>query len=477
MNSKLFVLPLWVIVAFLGGCTLTPEYTRPVSPVPLAWPTGTAYQAANLANSAATVSELKWQEFFTDEKLRQVIVMALNNNRDLRLAALNVERARALYGIQRAGLLPTVNTVGTVSKQRVPGDLTSSGNATNLEQYNVNLGISSWEIDFFGRIRSLKDNALEQYLAMDQTRRSAQILLLSAIANSYLALAADRESLALVTSTLAAQEASYKLVRRRYDVGLASEIDLNRAQSQVETARGDIARYTQLAAQDENALSLLVGAPVPQALMPPELGSVSPPKEISPGLSSELLLQRPDVLAAEHGLKAANANIGAARAAFFPRISLTTSIGTASADLSGLFKSGQGTWSFAPQITMPIFDARTWSAYDVTMIEREMSVSQYEKAIQVAFREVSDALAVQGTVNQQLTAQQSLVNAVAKTYRLSNLRYNKGIDSYLDVLDAQRSLYAAQQGLIMLRLSRLTNLVTLYKVLGWGEASEDRKDK
>ena len=477
MNSKLFFLPLWVIVAFLGGCTLTPEYTRPVSPVPLAWPTGTAYQAANLANSAATVSELKWQEFFTDEKLRQVIVMALNNNRDLRLAALNVERARALYGIQRAGLLPTVNTVGTVSKQRVPGDLTSSGNATNLEQYNVNLGISSWEIDFFGRIRSLKDNALEQYLAMDQTRRSAQILLLSAIANSYLALAADRESLALVTSTLAAQEASYKLVRRRYDVGLASEIDLNRAQSQVETARGDIARYTQLAAQDENALSLLVGAPVPQALMPPELGSVSPPKEISPGLSSELLLQRPDVLAAEHVLKAANANIGAARAAFFPRISLTTSIGTASADLSGLFKSGQGTWSFAPQITMPIFDARTWSAYDVTMIEREMSVSQYEKAIQVAFREVSDALAVQGTVNQQLTAQQSLVNAVAKTYRLSNLRYNKGIDSYLDVLDAQRSLYAAQQGLIMLRLSRLTNLVTLYKVLGWGEASEDRKDK
>ena len=477
MNSKLFVLPLWVIVAFLGGCTLTPEYTRPVSPVPLAWPTGTAYQAANLANSAATVSELKWQEFFTDEKLRQVIVMALNNNRDLRLAALNVERARALYGIQRAGLLPTVNTVGTVSKQRVPGDLTSSGNATNLEQYNVNLGISSWEIDFFGRIRSLKDNALEQYLAMDQTRRSAQILLLSAIANSYLALAADRESLALVTSTLAAQEASYKLVRRRYDVGLASEIDLNRAQSQVETARGDIARYTQLAAQDENALSLLVGAPVPQALMPPELGSVSPPKEISPGLSSELLLQRPDVLAAEHGLKAANANIGAARAAFFPRISLTTSIGTASADLSGLFKSGQGTWSFAPQITIPIFDARTWSAYDVTKIEREMSVSQYEKSIQVAFREVADALAVQGTVNQQLTAQQSLVNAVAKTYRLSNLRYNKGIDSYLDVLDAQRSLYAAQQGLIMLRLSRLTNLVTLYKVLGWGEASEDRKDE
>ena len=243
---------------------------------------------------------------------------------------------------------------------------------------------------------------------------------MSAVANAYLALAADRESLKLVTSTLETQEAAYNLIRKRYDVGLASELDLNRAQSQVDTARGDVARYTQLVAQDENALNLLVGSPVPPALLPPDLGSVSPPKEISPGLSSELLLQRPDVLAAEHRLKAANANIGAARAAFFPRISLTTAIGTASADLSGLFKSGQGTWSFAPQITMPIFDARTWSAYDVTKVEREISVAQYEKAIQTAFREVADALAVRGTVNQQISAQQSLVNAVAETYRLSN---------------------------------------------------------
>lgn len=456
------------IAAVLGGCTLTPEYTRPTSPVPAAWPTGAAYLAANHATGGSTVPELKWQDFFADGKLQQIIIMALNNNRDLRLAALNVERARALYGIQRAGILPTVNTVGNVSRQRVPGDLTSSGNATNLEQYNVNLGISSWEIDFFGRIRSLKDNALEQYLATDQSRRSAQILLVSAVANTYLALAADRESLTLVTSTLEAQQASYALIRKRYDVGLTSEMDLNRVLSQVETARGEIARYTQLAAQDENALSLLVGSPVPQTLMPPELGSVGTPQEISPGLSSDLLLQRPDVLAAEHGLKAANANIGAARAAFFPRISLTTSIGTASADLSRLFKSGQGTWNFAPQITIPIFDARTWSAYDVTKIEREMSLSQYEKTIQVAFREVADALVVQGTVNQQLTAQQSLVNVVAKTYRLSTLRYNKGIDSYLDVLDAQRSLYTAQQGLIVLRLARLANRVSMYKVLGGG---------
>jgi multidrug efflux system outer membrane protein len=336
------------------------------------------------------------------------------------------------------------------------------------ERYDVNLGISSWEIDFFGRIRSLKDRALEEYLATDEARRSAQILLVSTVAQTYLALAADREALKLVVSTLETQEASYKLIRKRYDVGVVSELDLRRAQSQVDIARGDVARYTQLAAQDENALNLLIGSPLPPALLPAELGSVSPPKEISPGLSSEMLLSRPDVLAAEHRLKAANANIGAARAAFFPRISLTTAVGTASADLSGLFKDGSGMWSFAPQIAIPIFDARTWSAYDVTKVEREISVTQYEKAIQAAFREVADALAVRGTVNQQIAAQQSLVHAAAETYRLSNVRYTKGIDSYLGVLDAQRSLYGAQQGLVSIRLLKLTNLVKLYAVLGGG---------
>jgi multidrug efflux system outer membrane protein len=237
----------------------------------------------------------------------------------------------------------------------------------------------------------------------------------------------------------------------------------------VDVARGDVARYTQLVAQDENALNLLAGSPLPQELLPADLGSISPPREISPGLSSELLLRRPDVLAAEHQLKAANANIGAARAAFFPRISLTTAIGTASADLSGLFKSGQGTWLFAPQIVMPIFDARTWSAYDVTKAEKEISLAQYEKAIQAAFQEVADALAVRGTVTQQVDAQQSLVDALAETYRLANARYTKGIDNYLSVLDAQRSLYSAEQGLIFLRLARVNNMVVLYKTLGGGE--------
>jgi multidrug efflux system outer membrane protein len=450
---------------------MAPKYTRPEAPVPSAWPTGPAYiYIENAADeSSPLASKLSWLEFITDERLQKVIETALQNNRDLRVAVLNVERAKAYYGISRAELLPSVNAAGIWDKEHVPADLSTTGSAVTSEQYGVNLGITSWEIDFFGRIRSLKDQALEEYLATDQALRSAQIMLVSTVAQAYLTMAADRENLKLVVSTLETQEASYKLIQKRYDAGIASELDLRRAQSQVDTARGDVARFTQLAAQDENALNLLAGSPVPSALLPTELGSVNPPKDISPGLSSELLLHRPDILAAEHRLKAANANIGAARAAFFPRISLTTYLGTASADLSGLFKAGQSTWGFTPQIIMPIFDARTWSAYDVTKVEKEISVAQYEKAIQTAFREVADALAVRGTVKQQIAAQQSLVEAFAETYRLSNARYTKGIDSYLSVLDAQRSLYAAQQGLIMLHLSRFVNQVTLYNVMGGGE--------
>jgi multidrug efflux system outer membrane protein len=467
MKTKLFLF-LIIITLIPGGCTLAPEYTRPASPVPVAWPAGPAFQAPETVAAAPTGAELKWQEFFTDERLQKIIETALRNNRDFRLAALNVERARAIYGIQRAELLPTINAVGSGIKERVPADLSRTGREMTSERYDVDLGIISWEIDFFGRIRSLKDRALEEYLATDQARRSAQILLVSAVADAYFTLGADRENLKLATSTLETQEASYKLIRKRFDVGLASELDLRQAQSLVDVAMRDVARYTQIAAQDENALNLLVGSPLPPELLMSELGNVIPLREISPGLSSELLLQRPDVLAAEHRLKAANANIGAARAAFFPRISLTTTIGTASAELSGLFKSGQDTWAFAPQIVMPIFDARTWSAYDVTKADKEITVTQYEKAIQTAFREVADALAVRGTVNQQIAAQQSLVNAFAATYRLSNARYVKGIDNYLSVLVAQRSLYAAQQGLIFLRLARIANLVTLYKALGGG---------
>ena len=467
MNRTVFLL--LIIFFFLAGCTLAPKYERPDTPVPAQWPTGAAYSETKTVATAPTASELNWREFITDENLQKVIETALKNNRDLRIAMLNVERAEALYGIGKVSLLPSVNAVGSFSKSRVPADLSSSGNAFTSERYDVNLGITSWEIDFFGRIRSLKDQALEQYLATDQAGRSAKMMLITSVTQAYLALAANREALLLVSKTRATQEDTYKMIGKRYDVGMISELDLRRAQSQVEIARGDVARYTQMTAQAENALNLLVASPIPPALLPSQLAGVRPPREISAGLSSELLLRRPDVLAAEHQLKAANANIGAARAAFFPRISLTASAGTASSELSGLFKSGSGVWSFAPQIVMPIFDARTWYAYDVTKIDKEIFIAQYEKAIQTAFREVADTLAVRGTVNQQIEAQQSLVDALAVTYRLSESRYTKGIDSYLAVLDAQRSLYGAQQGLIMLQLARLNNAVALYKALGGGD--------
>ena len=455
-------------LVLMGGCSMAPEYTRPPAPIPAEWPQGPAYKDTQVAAETPTVLELSRKEFFTDPKLQQIINTALDNNRDLRLAALNVERARALYGIQRAELFPAVNAVGAENRQRLSSDLVNPGVSRNIEQYSVDLGIAAWEIDFFGRIRSLNGQALEEYLATDEARRSARISLVSEVARVYLTLAADLQNLKLARSTLEAQQGIYNLIHRRYEVGLANELDLRRAQIQVDTARGDVSRFTQMAAQDQNALTLLAGSTLAENLLPADLASVNTPKEIFAGISSEALLNRPDIIAAEHRLKGAYAFIGVARAAFFPRISLTTSIGTASDELSGLFGSGSGTWRFAPQIALPVFDARTWAAYRISKAQQEIALAQYEKTIQTAFREVADALAVQGTVDQQVSAQQSLTDAVAETYRLSNKRYAKGIDSYLSVLDAQRSLYTAQQGLISLRLTKLANHVRLYAVLGGG---------
>ncbi len=456
------------VFVFLGGCSLAPKYQQPQAPIPAQWPHGEAYKSTQASPGMPTAQDLKWREFFADEQLQKIIEVALDNNRDLRLAALNVERARALYGIQRAELFPTVNAVGAGGKQRRSADLISSGDPRTIEQYSVDLGIAAWEIDFFGRIRSLKDRALEEYMATEQARRSAQIVLVAEVARVYLTLAAHRENLKLVQSTLEIQQAAYGLIQKRYDIGLVTKLDLCRAQTQVDSARGDVARLTQLVAQDQNALNLLAGSPVPEDLLPADLSSVTPSQKISPGLSSEVLLNRPDIVAAEHRLKGAYAFIGAARAALFPRISLTTSVGTASDELSGLFSSGSNTWNFSPRIVMPFFDARTWAALRVSKADRKIILTQYEKAIQTAFREVSDALAVQGAIDQRVSAQQSLVDAVAETYRLSNKRYAMGIDSYLGVLDAQRSLYAAQQVLISLRLAKLANQVRFYAVLGGG---------
>jgi multidrug efflux system outer membrane protein len=465
MDKRLMLL-LGVLIV-LGGCTLAPLYQQPAAPVPPDWPAGPAYREQLAASPAA---DLPWREFFTDQQLQTVIDAALANNRDLRLAALNVQRARAIYGIQRAALFPSLDATANGLKKRVPADISSSGERQTVEQYDVNLGVFAWEIDFFGRLRSLRDQALEAYLATEEARRSTQILLVSAVGDTYLTLAADREALALARRTFEAQNDTYKLVKRRYDVGLATVLDLNFAQTQVDVARRNMAIYTQRAAQDQNALNLLVGnpSPVSSAVLPADLAAIGPLRAVDAGLSSEVLLRRPDILQAEHILKAANANIGAARAALFPRISLTTTVGTASAELSGLFEAGSGTWLFAPQIVMPIFDARLWSALEATKAEQDIAVAQYEKAIQVAFREVADALAVQGTVDEQLAAQESLVRAAAETYRLSEARYLKGIDSYLGVLVAQRSLFAAQQELVALKRIKQANQIRLYAVLGGG---------
>lgn len=467
MRLKTFLL--LVLFAILAGCSLAPRYERPSAPVSTDWPAGPSYKPA-VQPAGQTPAEIPWQSFFADPQLQELIARALDNNRDLRVAVLNIERSRAQYRIQRSDLLPKIDATADYSARRTPSGSFGSNPAVIIRQYNVGLGVSTYELDLFGRVRSLKDQALEQFLATEEARRSVQISLVSQVAVSYLTLAADRERLQLARETLANQQASYRIIKSRFDAGVASALDLHQAQTSVDAARVDIARFTTLAAQDVNALTLAVGAPLDDEQLPTELSqNLTVLQNISPDLPSAVLLTRPDILQAEHRLKAASANIGAARAAFFPRIALTTSVGTGSSELSGLFKSGSKTWLFAPQLTLPIFDAGNNRAnLKVAKVDRDIAVAQYEKAIQTAFREVADALAQRGTIDDQLAAQQSLTDADAESYRLSQARYKKGVDSYLNVLDSQRSLYGAQQNLITARLTRLANLVTLYKVLGGG---------
>ncbi len=458
-----------LILIALSGCTMAPHYTRLEAPIPADWPSGDAYKESTAKPDSENTADITWREFFIDKQLQKLIALALVNNRDLRIAALNIERSQAQYQIQRADLLPTINATGSGLEQRVPSSIASTGKSMTVHQYSVGLGFSAYELDLFGRVRSLKDEALEQFFATEEARRSVQISLVAEVASNYLTLAADKERLKIAKETLESQQASYNLTKSRFEAGASSELDLRQAQTSVDSARVDIARFTTLVAQDENALALVIGSPVPPDLLPSDLSVVTALKELSAGLSSEVLQRRPDIIQAEHLLKAASANIGAARAAFFPRITLTTSIGLSSDQLSGLFKGGAGTWSFAPQITIPIFDAgRNLANLKVSEVDRKIFLAQYEKSIQSAFREVADALAQRGTIDDQLDAQQSLTDATAASYRLSQARYRNGVASYLDVLDSQRSLYSAQQGLISVRLARLINLVTLYKVLGGG---------
>ncbi|ALM86766.1 multidrug transporter [Bordetella sp. N] len=463
----------------LAGCTLIPDYQRPDAPVDAAYPTGAAYTlpagaaAKPASQSGVATADIGWRDMFPDPLLQQLVDLSLVNNRDLRIAALNVQAAQAQYRIQRSDILPTIGVGATESAQRTPADLSSSGRATTSHSYQVGASVS-WELDLFGRIRSLSEQALQTYLAQDETRNATQLTLVAEVVNAYLTLRADQELLKLTDDTLKSQRDSYDLTKQSYDGDVATALDLSQAEVSVRTAESNQAQYVRQVAQDMNALVLLLGNPVPAEVRasleaPGRLDDALIPTNLPAGLPSDLLVRRPDIRSAEHSLLAANANIGAARAAFFPTISLTGSAGTASASLGGLFKGGSGAWSFAPQITTPIFAGGSLLAgLDVAKLQKQIQVATYEQSIQTAFREVSDALAGRGTLDQQIQAQQLLVQADQRAYDLSQQRFRQGVDNYLTVLDSQRSLYDAQQNLVTTRLSRLTNLVTLYKALGGG---------
>lgn len=468
MSAKYMALALAVL---LPGCTMAPNYVRPEAPVAEAWPDDLMPKGTVLAQSTDKLaSEIGWKTFFTDQHLQRLIQLALDNNRDLRVSALNIERARGLYQIQRADLMPGVSASGESSNAGVSDDLSTSGEQTVSRQHSLSVGVTSYELDFFGRIQSLKDNALETYLGTEEAYRSARLSLISEVAQAYLTLVADRERLNIATETLKSQQASYDMIARRHSVGVSSELDLRQAQTSVDTARVDIARYSGQVAKDITALGLLVGTKVTPDMLPAKALSELPVwPEIPVGLPSTVLLQRPDILQAEHALKAANANIGAARANFFPRIALTAGIGTASNELSRLFDSGTGIWTFLPQVSLPIFEGgRNIANLRVSEADKKIAVADYEKAIQSAFREVSDALIDRVSLAGQLDAQKSLVHATSETYRLSGERYNQGIDSYLAVLDSQRAMYSSQLNLISIRVAREQNLIMLYKALGGG---------
>jgi multidrug efflux system outer membrane protein len=449
----------------LAGCVnLAPDYQQPQAPIPQQWPASTELGSAS--------AQIGWQAFFLDARLKQVIEQTLANNRDLRVAALNVEKARALYRVQRAEQLPTINAGGSGNHSRTPASLSGTGSASTTHQYSAELGLSGYELDLFGRIRNLSDAALEDYLALEETRRSTQISLLAEVANAWLTLAADRDLLKLAEDTLSSQQSSYELQQRSHALGNTSGLTLAQAQTTVESARVDVAAYQSQVQQDLNALNLLAGSQLAEELLPSGLSENSAELlDVPAGLPSSLLQQRPDVLAAEHGLKSANADIGAARAAFFPSISLTASAGSSSAALSGLFKGGSAAWNFAPSISLPIFDAGSNRAnLQAAESERDIQLATYEKTLQSAFREVADVLAERGTLRQRMDAQRALTEATARSQRLADALYRNGASSYLDALDAQRELYAAQQNLINLQLTEQSNRIALYRVLGGGIA-------
>lgn len=416
--------------------------------------------------SGSSVAEQGYKDFFADQRLLQVLDLALTNNRDLRTAALNIQRAQQQYQITENNQLPTIGASGSVLRQ----DTMSNQGRGPSTSYNVGLGVTAYELDFWGRVRSLRDNALDNFLATQSARDATQIALIGQVSQAWLSYSFANANLKLAEQTLKAQLESYNLNKKRFDVGIDSELPVRQAQISVETARNDVANYKTQVAQAQNLLNLLVGQPVPANLLPAQrITRITSNTAIGAGLPSDLLVNRPDVRAAEYRLSAAGANIAAARARLFPTISLTGSAGYASADLSDLFKSGNFAWSIGPSLDIPIFDWGTRQAnIRISETDQQIALSDYEKSIQTAFREVNDALAVRENIGDRIAAQRRLVEATNTTYRLSEARFRAGIDSYLTVLDAQRASYAAEQGLLLLEQANLNNQVELYKTLGGG---------
>lgn len=450
----------------LSGCSLAPQYLRPDAPVAASYGTASA-SAASAVTKPAT--EIGWREFFTDARLQALISAALDNNRDLRAAALRIEEARAQYNIQSADRLPNLNASASGARSRTPADLRSQGSGNTGGRYDVGVGLASFELDFFGRVRSLNDAALAQYLATEEARQSVQISLVAEVAKAYLAERAFAQQQALAQQSFDARSSGYKLAQKRFEVGASSALDIRQEESLLQTARVSLVTLARQRAQAENALVLLVGKPLTDLPPAQPLSAHNIVAEIPAGLPSDLLASRPDIRQFEHKLQAANANIGAARAAFFPRIALTASAGTASGALAGLFDAGSGAWSFAPQLVLPIFDGgRNRGNLNLAEVRKNMAIVDYEKAIQSAFREVSDALVARSLLDQQIAAQAAVNEAEAERLKLSEARFRNGIASSLDVLDAQRQSFAAEQTLVQAQLLRLTNAVDLYRALGGG---------
>lgn len=475
MRKALCLAPLAAALLLTGCINLAPDYVRPEAPVAAAWPAGEAEKNVELVASGLA----QWGDFFTDPRLKDLIALGLKNNRDLRVAMYDVEQARAQYNVSRSQLFPTVAAVATETANRTSRQASATGRGVTTHTYSAQAAMSSFELDLFGRIRNLNEEALQSYFATEAAQRTAQMTVITEIAQTWLSLGAAQEQLKLAQSTLKSQEESLALIQKSFEIGAASDLDVEQAKTTVASAKASNAQALRAVSQYRNALTTLVGGPVPENLMPNGLQlEATKMVTVASNVPSEVLLQRPDVMQSEAQLKAANADIGVARAAFFPSISLTSSVGVQSLALSNLFDGGAGTWSFVPKISLPIF---TGGANIATLRASEAAqkaaVASYEGTIQKAFQEVADALATEGTVTNELQATKELADATQKSYDLAMVRYKNGTDDYLTVLTSQRANFSAQQSLISAQLARSASLVTLYKVMGGGSQLSQSEEK